>query len=118
MTGRMVCIGMSSGVKDGKRNFFRIGLALLRMPRISVLKLFDANTGIYALNALHVLRDPTWIERLTKSMATVEADGPRAARRQGVRRRPRSAAAHEFLETKQATGKVLLAVERTGVDRT
>ena len=54
-----------SGVKDGKRNFLRIALAALRMPRICVLKLFDANTGIYALNALHVLRDPTWIAKLT-----------------------------------------------------
>src|SRR4029434_3989069 len=77
MTGRMVCIGISSGVKDGKRNFFRIATAALRTPRISVLKLFDANTGVYALNALHVLRDPVWIERLTKSMITVEQMGLR-----------------------------------------
>src|SRR5688572_2371653 len=72
MTGRMVCVGMSSGVKDGKRNFARIAMAALRTPRISVLKLFDANTGIYALNALHVLQDPTWVEKLTKSMVGVE----------------------------------------------
>ena len=86
ITGRMVCLGISSGVKDGKRNFFRIGLAALRMPRISVLKLFDANTGIYALNALHVLEDPTWIEKLTKAMIGVEAMNLAAARRQGVPR--------------------------------
>ena len=55
ITGRMVCVGISSGVKDGKRNFLRIGMAALRTPRISVLKLFDANTGIFALNALRVL---------------------------------------------------------------
>lgn len=108
MTGRMVCVGMSSGVKDGKRNFARIALAALRTPRISVLKLFDDNTGIYALNALHVLRDPAWIERLTKSLAGVEQMGLRphvgkvfSAKEVG--------AAHAFLETKQATGKVLLA---------
>ncbi|HEY5945446.1 MAG TPA: zinc-binding dehydrogenase [Kofleriaceae bacterium] len=107
MTGRMVCIGLSSGVKDGKRNYFRMGLAALQMPRISVIKLFDANSGIYALNALHVLRDPQWIERLTKAMVGVEQMGLRphvgkvfAATEVG--------AAHQFLETKQATGKVLL----------
>ena len=104
----MVCVGLSSGVKDGKRNFARIALAALRTPRISVLKLFDANTGIYALNALHVLRDPVWIERLTKSMITVEEMGlrPHVGRIFAARE---VADAHSFLETKQATGKVLLA---------
>src|SRR5262249_3846676 len=43
LTGRMVCIGISSGVKDGKRNYLRIAAAALQTPRISVLKLFDAN---------------------------------------------------------------------------
>ncbi|MBA3499499.1 MAG: alcohol dehydrogenase catalytic domain-containing protein [Deltaproteobacteria bacterium] len=108
MTGRMVCVGLSSGVKDGKRNFARIALAALRMPRISVIKLFDANQGIYALNALHVLRDNAWIERLTKSMVTVEQMGlkPHVGK---VFDAGDVASAHAFLETKQATGKVLLA---------
>jgi synaptic vesicle membrane protein VAT-1 len=108
MTGRMVCIGLSSGVKDGKRNYARIAMAALRTPRISVLKLFDANSGIYALNALHVLRDPVWIERLTRSMDTVETMGlrPHVGK---VFPATDVAAAHAFLETKQATGKVLLA---------
>ncbi|MBA3819421.1 MAG: zinc-binding dehydrogenase [Deltaproteobacteria bacterium] len=104
----MVCVGLSSGVKDGKRNYLRMGLAALRMPRISVLKLFDANTGIYALNALHVLRDPVWFERLTKSMTAVEQMGlrPHVGK---VFAATDVAGAHSFLETKQATGKVLLA---------
>jgi len=108
ITGRMVCVGLSSGVKDGKRNYLRMGLAALRMPRISVIKLFDANTGIYALNALHVLRDPAWIERLTSSMTNVEHMGlrPHVGK---IFPATDVAAAHAFLETKQATGKVLLA---------
>jgi 2-desacetyl-2-hydroxyethyl bacteriochlorophyllide A dehydrogenase len=108
LTGRMVCVGMSSGVKDGKRNFARVALAALRMPRISVIELFGASTGIYALNALHVLRDPVWIERLTKSMTTVEEMGlrPHVGK---VFAATDVAAAHAYLETKQAIGKVLLA---------
>ena len=107
ITGRMVCIGISSGVKDGKRNFFRIATAALRTPRISVLKLFNANTGIYAINALHVLSDPTWIDRLTKSMTTIETMGlqPHIGK---VFPAAEVGAAHAFLQTKQATGKVLL----------
>jgi 2-desacetyl-2-hydroxyethyl bacteriochlorophyllide A dehydrogenase len=108
ITGRMVCIGLSSGVKDGKRNFVRMGMAALRTPRISVLKLFDASTGIYALNALHVLQDETWIERLTKSMSSIEAMGlrPHVGK---VFAATDVAAAHGFLQTKQATGKVLIS---------
>ncbi len=108
LTGRMVCVGMSSGVKDGKRNFARIALAALRTPRISVLKLFDASTGIYALNALTVLRDNAWVERLTKSLVGVEQMQlkPHVGK---VFAATEVADAHAFLETKQATGKVLLA---------
>jgi NADPH:quinone reductase-like Zn-dependent oxidoreductase len=107
ITGRMVCVGLSSGVKDGKRNFARIALAALRTPRISVLKLFDANSGIYALNALHVLRDERWVERLTAAVGKVEELGlrPHVGK---VFPAAEAAAAHQFLETKQATGKVLL----------
>lgn len=107
MTGRMVCIGMSSGVKDGKRNLFRVASALVKMPRISVIKLFNENTGIYALNALHVLRDPAWIARLTSSMTTVETMGlaPVVGK---VFAATEVADAHTFLQSKQATGKVLL----------
>jgi 2-desacetyl-2-hydroxyethyl bacteriochlorophyllide A dehydrogenase len=108
MTGRMVCIGMSSGVKDGKRNLCRVASALIQMPRISVIKLFNDNTGIYALNALHVLRDPAWIARLTSSMTTVEQMGlaPHVGK---VFAAGDVASAHAYLETKQATGKVLLS---------
>jgi 2-desacetyl-2-hydroxyethyl bacteriochlorophyllide A dehydrogenase len=107
MTGRIVCLGMSSMTKDGKRNYLRIASALLRTPRISVLKLFDANTGVYALNALHVLRDPAWIEKLTSSMTTVSEMHlkPHVGK---VFAATDVASAHAFLETKQATGKVLL----------
>ncbi len=108
LTGRMVCIGMSSGVKDGKRNFVRIATAALRTPRISVLRLFNDNTGIYALNALHVLRDPAWVERLTRSMQAIEAMRlqPHVGK---VFPAAEAGEAHAFLQTKQATGKVLLA---------
>jgi len=108
ITGRMVCVGINSGVKDGKRNFLRMALAALRMPRISVIKLFDANSGIYALNALHILEDDRWIERLVAAMDQVPSIGlrPHVGK---VFPAADVADAHHFLETKQATGKVLLA---------
>jgi synaptic vesicle membrane protein VAT-1 len=108
ITGRIVCIGVNSGVKEGRRNLPRMALAALRTPRISVLKLFDENTGVYALNALHVLRDPTWVGRLTTAFGKVDEIGlrPHVGK---VFAASDVAQAHRFLETKQATGKVLLA---------
>jgi 2-desacetyl-2-hydroxyethyl bacteriochlorophyllide A dehydrogenase len=107
MTGRIICLGMSSMTKNGKRNYVKIASALLRTPRISVLKLFDANTGVYALNALNILRDPVWAEKLTSSMSEIQAMHlkPHVGK---VFEATDVAAAHAFLETKQATGKVLL----------
>lgn len=108
LTGRIVCIGISSGVKDGRRNYLRIATAALRTPRISVLKLFNENTGVYALNALHVLRDPAWVARLTREMQAVETMGlqPHVGK---VFPSTDAAGAHAFLQTKQATGKILLS---------
>ena len=107
ITGRMVCLGLNSGVKDGKRNFFRIAKAALQTPRLSVLKMFDHNHGIYALNALHVLRDEAWIQRLTAAVSDVDDIGlaPHIGK---VFAATDVAAAHELLQTRKATGKVLL----------
>ena len=112
LTGRIVCIGMSSGIKDGKRSFYRIAGALLSMPRISILRLFNDNTGVYALNALHVLRDPSWIAKLTSSMTTIQAMGlePHVGK---VFDASDIGLAHDFLSSKQATGKVLIAWPKT-----
>jgi 2-desacetyl-2-hydroxyethyl bacteriochlorophyllide A dehydrogenase len=107
MTGRIICLGMSSMTKNGKRSYLKIASALLRTPRISVLKLFDVNTGVYALNALNVLRDPVWAEKLTTSLGEIE--GMKLKPHVGkVFEASEVAAAHNFLETKQAKGKVLL----------
>jgi len=99
---------VSSGVKDGKRSFFRIAKTLLQMPRISIIKLFNESTGIYALNALTVLRDPSWIAKLTASMDTVAKMGlaPHVGK---VFSAADVGAAHDYLSSKQATGKVLIA---------
>ena len=107
IAGRMVCLGISSGVKDGKRNYFRIAKAVVQTPRLSVIKMFDRNIGVFALNALHVLRDPKWIEKLTASLDGVAAMKlkPHVGKVFAATDAP---AAHEYLQTRQALGKVLL----------
>ncbi len=107
MTGRVVCVGLSSGVKDGKRNPLRMLKAVAQMPRISVLKLFNENHGVYALNALHVLENDEWIERLGRAFAEL-ADEPLLPHVGQTFPADKVADAHEFLQTRKAVGKVLL----------
>jgi synaptic vesicle membrane protein VAT-1 len=107
MTGRMVCMGMSSGVKDGRRNVLRILKAVVQTPRLSVIKMFDRNTGLFALNALHILQDEAWVKKLTERVRDVDAYGlrPHVGKVFSADDAP---AAHEFLQTRRALGKVLL----------
>jgi NADPH:quinone reductase-like Zn-dependent oxidoreductase len=108
LTGRMVCIGLSSGVKDGRRNFFRIAKAALQTPRIGVLKLFDASAGVYGLNALRVLEDDAWVARLTSQLTDIDAMGlkPHIGK---IFSADEVGDAHRYLQTKKALGKVLLS---------
>jgi len=108
LTGRMVCIGLSSGVKDGRRNFFRLGLAALRTPRVGLISLMNDNAGIFGLNALHVLDNERWVRRLVRAFEDGElhALAPHVDR---VFPAEEVADAHRLLETRQAKGKVLLA---------
>jgi NADPH:quinone reductase-like Zn-dependent oxidoreductase len=107
ITGRMVCIGLSSGLKDGRRNLLRMGLAVFRMPRIGLIKLINQNVGVYGLNALKVLEDGAWVERLTAAFRTARRSTlePHVDE---VFEAERVAAAHEYIQTKQARGKILL----------
>lgn len=107
LTGRMVCMGLNSGVNDGRRDFLRLGLAVARTPRLSVLEMLNRNAGVFGLNALHVLRDPKWVERLTTALERAHEMKltPHVGR---VFAAGDVALAHRYLETRQATGKVLL----------
>ena len=108
LTGRMVCMGLNSGVKNGKRSFLRLGLAALRTPRVGIIKLMNANSGIYGLNALKVLEDETWVQRLVAAFERVDHRQlrPHVDR---VFDAEHVSDAHTYIQTKQARGKILLA---------
>ena len=100
-------MGLNSGVKDGKRNIPRIAWAALRTPRLRILKMFDHNIGVYALNALTILRDESWVRRLTDRVAAASEMNivPHVGK---IFPASDASAAHAYLETRQALGKVLL----------
>jgi NADPH:quinone reductase-like Zn-dependent oxidoreductase len=108
LTGRMVCMGLNSGVKDGRRNLVRMGLAALRTPRLGVLSLMNENCGVFGLNALKVLEDELWVRRLVAAFSEMESMGisPVVDR---VFPAHDVSEAHHYLETKQARGKLVLA---------
>lgn len=56
-TGRILCLGVSDGIKDGKRSFGAFLKTVLTMPKFSVISLFAENKGVYALNALHLIQN-------------------------------------------------------------
>lgn len=107
MTGRMVCMGLNSGLKDGKRDFLRMGWAAISTPRLSVLGLMNSNAGVFGLNALHVLRDDAWVTKLTKRFEEAKEMNlvPHVSK---IFPAEKAGDAHEFIATRKALGKVLL----------
>jgi len=108
ITGRMVCMGLNSGVKSGRRNLFRMGWAALRTPRLGLFGLMNHNAGVFGLNALKVLEDEGWVKRLVTAFEAVDVQGvrPHVDR---IFPAAEVADAHVYLQTKQARGKLLLA---------
>lgn len=107
LTGRMVCMGLNSGVKDGKRSFLRLGWAAVSTPRPSVFSLMNKNAGVFGLNALHVLRDEKWASRLTEKLSDVQ-DMKLVPHVSKIFAASDAKDAHEFIATRKALGKVLL----------
>ena len=90
------------------RLVWQVAKTLWQTPRLSILKLFNENQGVFALNVLEVLKDPIWVERLTKSMRQISELDLHAHVSKSF---PASdvASAHKFLESRSATGKVLIS---------
>lgn len=109
MTGRIVAFGMSSGISGDNRNLFKFIGAALSMPKFSIIKMFNLNAGVYALNALTILKDAkyranlanAWDIEVEKYKLTPHIDQVFPANRAGD--------AHAHLASKKAKGKVLIS---------
>jgi synaptic vesicle membrane protein VAT-1 len=108
LTGRIVCMGLNASVGGGRANPLRVLKTVLGTPIFPVLSLMNKNRGVYGLNALRVLEDAEWVERLTKAL---EADLVRLGLDPHVDRVfpcEEVKDAHLLLENKAAKGKVLI----------
>ncbi len=106
-TGRIVCLGVSEGIKEGKRDYLQILKTVISMPRFSVMELFNHNKGVFALNALHLMENQEWIKKRMADFNIIEEKKivPFIGE---IYQAEDVAQAHKALENKKVTGKVLL----------
>jgi 2-desacetyl-2-hydroxyethyl bacteriochlorophyllide A dehydrogenase len=107
-TGRIVCIGFSAGIKTGGRDYIALLKTVISMPRFNVIGMFDKNRGVYALNALKLMEDEKYLAYIVEKFRQV---GPMGLRPHVGKIVPFQDApsAHQMLEERKTTGKVLLS---------
>lgn len=105
--GRIVCLGVSDGIKDGKKDYFQIIKTVVSMPWFSVTELFNHNKGVFALNALHLMEDHVWIKKRMNDFDLIEKlkIKPFVG---AVYKADEVVEAHRALESRKAKGKILL----------
>lgn len=105
--GRIVCLGISGGINDGKRDILSILKTVVTMPRFSVIELFNHNKGVFALNALHLMKNEEWIKKRMKDFDLIESKkiSPHVG---AIFKAEEVEQAHRAIENKKITGKVLL----------
>jgi len=106
-TGRIVCIGLSEGIKGGKRDFIAIAKAAIAMPRFSIISMFDRNKGVYALNALKLMEDETYLRKNIENFKLISEWNLRPILGKTFRAKE-AALAHQYIEQRKGTGKILL----------
>ncbi len=107
-TGRIVCIGISSGIKNGRRDFVAIAKTVLTMPKFSLVKMFDANRGVYAQNALNLMYDEKYSEKNISNFSKISEWNIKPHIGE-ILKAKEVVTAHKMLENRQITGKLLLA---------
>lgn len=107
-SGRIVGYGVSSVATHSAQGMFSLIPLLFTMPRFSLLKMFDKNKGIFALNVLRYLENAEYRNNLKNKWPEVQhwnlqphVDKIFPAREVAL--------AHDYLEQKKAKGKVLLS---------
>ncbi len=106
-TGRVVCLGVAEGI-TGKRNPIALLKTVFAMWNLSVLKLFDMNSGLFGLNALKLMENTEWIKARMGDFKLIEEKKIRPVIG-ATFKASEAAQAHKMIETRQARGKVLLS---------
>lgn len=105
MSGKMSCIGMQDGIKDGKRNVFAFLKNIIQMPWYPLVKLMMDSKMVSGLNALKFFDNDEWVQKHLVNIQKINAKpyiGKVFSAKEAYK-------AHECLEKRQARGKVLLS---------
>lgn len=109
-SGRIVFYGVSSMVTGRRRSIFKAVRMLAQSPLIHPLWLMKQNTGMYGLNLLQLF-DPANLGRLGRGMDLILGEFGAGHLRAVVGRTfplAEGGAAHEHLQSRANTGKVVL----------
>jgi NADPH:quinone reductase-like Zn-dependent oxidoreductase len=107
-TGRIICLGISSGIKSGKRDYIAIAKAALTMPKFNIISMFDKNRGVYALNALKLMENTNYAKDNIKNFQKIE-DLKLKPYIGKVFNYKEVSNAHRYIEERKGSGKILLS---------
>lgn len=106
-SGQLSCIGLQAAIKDGKSSWPARIKAILQTPIYPLLMLVMNSRSVGGFNALDYFDDDEWMKKNMKKMEEMNYKPHVGA----VFKAQNVASAHEFLESKQAKGKVVLEWE-------
>ena len=107
-TGRIVCLGISSGISKGKRNLLKVAKTVVQMPRFNLVSMFDKNKGVFALNALKLLENENYIKNIIDKFSLIDDLNLRPHIGK-VFNYQEAWKAHEYIEDRKGLGKVLIS---------
>ncbi len=107
-TGRVIALGISAAIRDGKRDYYALIKTVLTMPRFSLIAMFDRNKGVFALNALKLLEDKKYRKTLQEKWKAAESMQLKP-HIEKVFPAEAVSQAHALLESKKARGKVMIS---------
>jgi len=106
--GKIVCVGISSGIAPGGRNLWQVLKTIFSMPSFKIVQMFNHNRGVFALNALKIFDDHELAKKMIQSMHVLSDNGIRPMIGK-IYSYQDAALAHEEIQGRQLTGKALLS---------
>ncbi len=109
--GRLVCHGVSALATGTRRSIPRVLLALARTPLLTPIGLAMRNQGVFGMNLLQMFDTEAGRAMLARALDGVLGAVARGGLRVVVGGRwpiARAAEAHAFLQSRQATGTLVL----------
>jgi NADPH:quinone reductase-like Zn-dependent oxidoreductase len=95
-------------ISDGKRDFIKLIKTVLSMPKFHLISMFDKNRGVFALNALKLMEDEIYLKKMLQNFSLAEKMNikPHIGK---IISYKEAHLAHELIEKRKTTGKVLLS---------